>query len=272
MRVMINGLPGNMARLIAKTILGKTAYALVPFALTGPEINDKVVDVEGTEITLVKPEDRERLGQIKKEYPDMVIVDFSHPSAVNDNIDFYCRHKVNFICGTTGVDHAAAQSKVKDAGNIAVIAPNMGKQIVALLSMLQYAADNFPGAFAGYSLEIVESHQVGKADVSGTARAMIPHFNKLGLSAKDGDIKAVRNADEQRRMGIEEKYLPGHAWHTYSLKSADGSVEIGFKHNVNGRQIYADGVVDCLNYLQGKIAAGEKSKVYSMMDVLKGAL
>ncbi|MCC6933336.1 MAG: dihydrodipicolinate reductase [Deltaproteobacteria bacterium] len=270
MQIMINGLPGNMSSLAAKTIAKKSSYKIVPFAFTGPEITAASTSIEGQEIALIKPDGKAIIDQIKKDYGGLTIVDFSHPSAVNKNIEFYCSKKINFVCGTTGVDMAAAQKKIADAGIIAVVAPNTGKQIVALLSMIQYAADNFPEAFKGYSLEIVESHQRGKADISGTARATVPYFNKLGLPIKDGDIKPLREPEEQKRLGVPESFLGGHAWHTYSLKSPDESVLISFTHNVNGRQIYADGVVDCLDFLNKKGSAGESGKMFSMMDVLKG--
>ncbi|MCX6774207.1 MAG: dihydrodipicolinate reductase, partial [Candidatus Micrarchaeota archaeon] len=57
---------------------------------------------------------------------------------------------------------------------------------------------------------------------------------------------------------------------TYTLKAQDNSVLVSFTHNVNGRDVYIAGTIDALEYLAGKIAAGEKGKVYSMMDVLKG--
>ena len=41
-------------------------------------------------------------------------------------------------------------------------------------------------------------------------------------------------------------------------------------HNVNGRGTYADGTLDALKFLDGKIADGKTGRVYSMMDVLKG--
>ena len=41
-------------------------------------------------------------------------------------------------------------------------------------------AQQFPGAFAGYKLEVTESHQRQKADTSGTAKAVIASIAKLG--------------------------------------------------------------------------------------------
>lgn len=46
-------------------------------------------------------------------------------------VDFYTQHMMPFVMGTTGGDRAAINKQVEDAGLYAVIAPNMGKQIVA---------------------------------------------------------------------------------------------------------------------------------------------
>lgn len=34
----------------------------------------------------------------------VVVVDYTHPSAVNANAEFYAKHKLNFVMGTTGGD------------------------------------------------------------------------------------------------------------------------------------------------------------------------
>ena len=46
---------------------------------------------------------------------------------------------------------------------------------------MEMMADKFPGAFSGYSLQVQESHQRTKADTSGTAKAVVASFQKLGL-------------------------------------------------------------------------------------------
>ena len=46
-------------------------------------------------------------------------------------------------------------------------------------------AANFPGAFAGYSLEVTEAHQRTKADTSGTAKAVLGSFQQLGLQSRE---------------------------------------------------------------------------------------
>jgi 4-hydroxy-tetrahydrodipicolinate reductase len=126
-------------------------------------------------------------------------------------------------------------------------------------------------------LDIVESHQKGKADTSGTAKAMVEkldgspgYFNQLGIPFRKDQIRMIREPEEQLRLGVPEDALTGHGWHTYTLHSEDGTVLFQFTHNVNGRDVYAKGTLDAIRYLQKKIDAGEKGKVYSMIDVLKG--
>lgn len=201
-----------------------------------------------------------------------ISVDYTHPTAVNGNAEFYCSNGLPFVMGTTGGDRELLDATVKASAIAAVIAPNMAKQIVGFQAMMAYAAENFPNLFKGYSLEVRESHQKGKADTSGTAKAMVRYFNLLGTPYSEADIVMERDPERQQSLwGIPEAYLQGHGWHTYSLTSADQTVHFEFSHNVNGREIYAGGTLDAIVYLHGKLQTDAKGKVYSMIDVLKGA-
>jgi 4-hydroxy-tetrahydrodipicolinate reductase len=174
--------------------------------------------------------------------------------------------------GTTGGDRRELQATVESSSIAAVIAPNMAKQIVGLQAMMEFAADNFPDLFRGYALEVKESHQQGKADTSGTAKAMVGYFNKLGVSYSTDEIVMVRDPQEQKtQWGIPEEYLAGHGWHTYTLVSEDQTVQFEFTHNVNGREVYVQGTVDALLYLSEKVQAGARGKMFTMIDVLKGS-
>ena len=57
-------------------------------------------------------------------------------------------------------------------------------QVVAFQATMQMMAENFPGAFAGYSLNVRESHQRTKVDTSGTAKEIVTCFEKLGIPFK----------------------------------------------------------------------------------------
>lgn len=271
--IMINGLPGNVARILATRALADDRFALAPYSLTGPDIQEKQVDIDGFPIALVRPEEREQqVPALIEAHGRPIAVDFTHPSAVNANALFYCRRGIPFVMGTTGGDRAALQAAVEGSSIAAVIAPNMAKQIVGFQAMLEYAADTFPGLFTGYRLRVRESHQQGKADTSGTAKAVVQAFQRLGVAFRMEQIEMERDPAVQREVwGVPENHLAGHGWHTYTLDSADGTVRFEFTHNVNGREVYVHGTLDAVDYLKRKLAEGASGRVFSMIDVLKGS-
>ena len=272
-KVMVNGLPGNIARSVAGYLKTDRRFEMVPYSLTGPEIEAAEDRINGTAVKLIRPEQRDPdIEQIRQSCEKFLSVDFTHPSAVYSNAEFYCRCGLPFVMGTTGGDRQELEATVASSSIAAVIAPNMAKQIVGFQAMMEYAADTFPNLFKGYSLEVKESHQAGKADTSGTAKAMVGYFNRLGLSNSTDDIVQIRDPQVQKsQWGIPEKYLAGHGWHTYSLVSADQTVRFEFTHNVNGREVYVLGTVDALLYLSEKVQAGASGRMYTMIDVLKGS-
>jgi 4-hydroxy-tetrahydrodipicolinate reductase len=271
-KVMVNGLPGHMAGAVARHVLSDSRFALIPFSFTGPEISESETRIEDIAVRLVRPEDRDAaLSKVKAESADFISVDYTHPSAVNSNGDFYCANELPFVMGTTGGNRDQLKEAVLQSSTAAVIAPNLAKQIVGFQAMMAQAARLFPGLFEGYSLEIRESHQRGKADTSGTAKAMVKYFNDLGLPFLEADILKERDPERQKKLwGIPEEFLTGHGWHTYSLTSADGTVRFEFSHNVNGREVYARGTLDAIAYLHAKLQQGVRGKVFSMIDVLQG--
>ena len=271
-KVMVNGLPGKVSTKVAEHIAKEPGLTLLPFALTGPEISDKTVQIDSRSVQLTTPKERNTLiDTLKSEEGAFICVDFTHPTAVNDNADFYRKHELPFVMGTTGGDRQKLTDTIEASNICAVIAPNMAKQIVAFQAMMAYAAETFPGMFNGYRLEVKESHQKGKADTSGTAKAMIEHFNKLGTPFSKEQIVMERDPEVQKaEWGVPEEYLDGHGWHTYTLRSEDGTVFFQFTHNVNGRDIYARGTIDAITYLQEKLTQGAGGRVFSMIDVLKG--
>lgn len=271
-KIMINGIPGNVAKMLVRHAAGDNRFELIPHSLTGPEITDTEYHYNGLAISLIGPSRREALiDGIKGKCGEFIAIDFTHPAAVNGNVEFYCRHQIPFVMGTTGGDRQKMMDTVTASSVCAVIAPNMTKQIVGFQAMMAYAAEQFPGLFSGYTLKIEESHQQGKADTSGTAKAMVGCFNRLGVDFKENDIIMVRDPEEQKnRLNIPEAYLGGHGWHTYTLVSPDETATFQFVHNINGRDIYAQGTFDAVLFLGGMLRRGETGRVYSMIDVLKG--
>jgi 4-hydroxy-tetrahydrodipicolinate reductase len=97
-----------------------------------------------------------------------VVVDFTHPSTVMDNLKAAIDAGVHAVVGTTGFDEqrlAQLRSWLEGSTTGVLIAPNFG---VAAVLMMQFAAQ---AARFFDSVEIVELHHPHKADApSGTAR------------------------------------------------------------------------------------------------------
>ena len=268
--IMINGLPGNVASIIAGHALGDERVALLPHSLTGPEIQADQCTIGETVIKLIRPADRDsEMDAVEEKYGHFISIDYTHPAAVNENAIFYSHRGLPFVMGTTGGERDKLSRTVLNSNICAVIAPNMAKQIVGFQAMMEYAATTFPGIFRGYSLSVKESHQAAKADTSGTAKAMVSYFNRMGIDFSPQQIVMERNPQSQRtQWGIPEAYLSGHGWHTYRLTSPDKTVVFEFQHNVNGRDVYADGTMDAVCFLERKVKAGLSGQVYNMIDVL----
>ncbi|KAL7558608.1 hypothetical protein ACA910_019443 [Epithemia clementina (nom. ined.)] len=316
--VMVNGMPGPMATAAAEACLRK-GLKLAPFAMTGPEMEESTITVvdevtkRSANVFLIPSPQTDNivaqlqgLRQALQSNSDsssnsvLVAIDYTHPSAVNGNAQFYVQHQIPFVMGTTGGDRVQLLQTVQpldgdgDSAAIScVIAPNMGKQIVAMQSALQQLAQQYPGSFAGYTLQVTESHQKTKADTSGTAKAVIQSIQTLiGGGGGDGggdnntknsfnmdeDIQMIRNEQDALAFGVPEHALQGHAFHTYTLTSPDQSVQFQLQHNVAGRTIYAEGTADAVQFLAKKLLLQQqddsvKPRVYSMINVLEeGAL
>ncbi|MEA3463959.1 MAG: dihydrodipicolinate reductase [Patescibacteria group bacterium] len=270
-KVMVNGIPGNMASNVAEHVIDDDRFELIPYSFKGPEISRDKHNIYSMDIILIPMEDKKiAVGYLKEVYGGFISVDFTHPSAVNSNAEFYCKHDLPFVMGTTGGDRKLLEDTIMQSSILAVVAPNMAKQIVGFQAMMEYAAKTFPDLFKGYSLQVRESHQKGKADTSGTAKAMIRYFNELGIPFTEKGIIKERDPEIQKaKVGIPEKYLSGHGWHTYVLISEDQTVRFEFIHNVNGRDVYAKGTLDAIFYLYKKLGQGAKGVMLTMSDVLQ---
>ncbi|WIA40195.1 hypothetical protein OEZ86_013583 [Tetradesmus obliquus] len=269
---MVNSCTGRMGHSAAEAVV-RAGLTLVPFTLTGYSAGVAVsnIGVAGIPVEVVGKERRQDImNRIREQHPRLIVVDYTTPNCVNDNAQFYADNGVPFVMGTTGGDPQKVAAAAEAAGVYAVVSPQMGKQVVAFQAMMQLMADSFPGVFSGYSLSVVESHQRNKADTSGTAKAVVQSFNKMGLDFKENQIRKIRDRVTQlEAMAVPEDALDGHAFHTYTLRSPDQSVEFVFKHNVTGRSIYAEGTVDAVLFLAKKMQEGAQQKVYNMIDVLR---
>jgi 4-hydroxy-tetrahydrodipicolinate reductase len=267
-KIAMAGLPGKMSASIAELALESNDIELAPFALTGPGVALEQ-DIGNKKITLISIENKETFFKEIENAKVDIIIDFSHPNAVSGNVTEYTQRKLPFILGTTGGDYKKVETQVIESETPAIIAPNMALPIVALTAMFEMCSAEFPGVFSKYDLSVGETHQKGKADTSGTAKALIALLQKSGAKFSENDLSLCRDPDiQKKKWGIPEEHLTGHAFHTYDLFNSDKSAHFSFSHNVLGRKIYSEGTLDAVRFLAPRID-DKVTRSYNMIDVLK---
>jgi 4-hydroxy-tetrahydrodipicolinate reductase len=141
-----------------------------------------------------------------------VVVDFTRPDVVMDNIRFCIDQNIHCVVGTTGFDEdklATIAQWLEPKPELGVlIAPNFGIGAVLLMRFAQDAARFFP------SVEIVELHHPAKVDApSGTAartaRLVAAARRAAGVPAAPD---ATREADSlPGARGADVEGIPVHA-------------------------------------------------------------
>jgi len=135
------------------------------------------------------------------------VVDFTHPDAVMDNLEFCVGHGIHAVVGTTGFDAdrlATLEGWLAAAPEVGIlVAPNFSIGAVLMMRFAVAAAPFYE------SVEVVELHHPDKADApSGTARrtaeliaaarreagmAPVPDATSTGLDgARGADVDGIR--------------------------------------------------------------------------------
>ena len=123
---------------------------------------------EAPDMELVAAIDRDdSLEQLAQAH---VVVEFTHPGAVMNNLEWLIRHGKHAVVGTTGFDDERLTMVRNWLGSSpatgVLVAPNFGIGAVLMMHFAAKAAAFFESA------EVIELHHPNKADApSGTARA-----------------------------------------------------------------------------------------------------
>ena len=119
------------------------------------------------------------------------VVDFTHPDAVMDNLQFCISHGIHAVVGTTGFDTERLETlrgwltdaPADDERTGVLIAPNFS---IGAVLMMRFAAE---AARFYESVEVVELHHPDKADApSGTSRRTAELIAAARKEAGLGDI------------------------------------------------------------------------------------
>ena len=180
-----------------------------------------------------------------------VAVHFGSGRELPELLDICERDGLPLIQGSTNVD-------VPTGRNVVIInAPNLS---VPMIRFMAAAPAFLEAVIPGMELRIVESHQKGKKDTSGTARSIA---GKLGVP--EAAIASIRDPGAQRLLGVPPEHLDGHGYHYITL--AGQGVEIQVTTKVNGRATYAEGA---LAVAQALVSLPEPLRpgLYNLPDIL----
>jgi 4-hydroxy-tetrahydrodipicolinate reductase len=268
---------GKVAQVILKYLQNDPKIKVLPFVLAKLDDNDGLQwsNARKNNLSIIYPLDNKHLKSIlthtKEDEGPFIAIDFTAPAAVIPNAVSYIQTETPFLMGTTGGDRQFLKEMVREANIPAVIAPNMVSQIVMLGDMLKWAGQIYDKPLAGWTLQVIESHQASKKDPSGTGTAYAKLFQKLGAEidiTDPADFVVIRDREGSMEMGVPEEHLNGHGFHTYILRDPTGAVSINFEHNVLGREAYGPNVVKCVHFLHQKVANNE-SGFFEVSDVIR---
>jgi 4-hydroxy-tetrahydrodipicolinate reductase len=194
-----------------------------------------------------------------------VLVDFSSPTALEENLDAAAAAGVPVVIGTTGleerhhflIDHAAETIPVLQTGNTSL-------GVTLLAHLVQEAATRLG---EDWDIEIVETHHRMKVDApSGTALL-------LGDAAARGRGVDLAQDSERGRDGITGKRGTGTIGFAalrggtvagdHSVAFLGESERLTLSHMAENRTIFARGAVRACQWILGKPAGR-----YTMPEVL----
>ena len=177
-----------------------------------------------------------------------VVVDFTHPDVVMDNIKWCVGHGLHVVVGTTGFD-ASRLDTVRSwltegtSGNV-VIAPNFGIGAVLMMHFAQKAAPFFE------SVEIIETHHPNKVDApSGTAyrtaglvsAARAEAGTSPSPDATASEVKGARGADIDG-VRVHSVRLSGAIAHQEVVLGGHGEI-FTIRHDAMDRESFMPGVL-----------------------------
>ena len=174
-----------------------------------------------------------------------VVIDFTNPDAVLNNIEACIRSKSAMVVGTTGwYQHLQeVERKVLEVGGGLLYGSNFS---VGVNVFFEIAAAAAKGVSHGYSVRIIERHHAQKKDApSGTALSIQRIVSEVGKVKPE--ITSVREGDT---VGA----------HVLLLDGPDDTMML--VHDAKSRRGYAEGAVRAAEWLKGRSGFYEFRKIF----------
>lgn len=247
--VVINGVTGKMGRELVKAIAAAPDINLVGAVARSPELQGQdigeLVGIEALEVPVVNDLQASLVMATQERQPP-VMVDFTHPDAVYENIRTAIAYGVRPVVGTTGLSaeqiDELADFADKASTGVAII-PNFSIGIVLLQQAAIRASQYFD------HVEIIELHHNQKADApSGTAIQTAQLLEELGKSFNPPSVEeteklpGARGTRTEEGIRIHSVRLPGLIAHQEVIFGAPGQIYT-LRHDTSDRASYMPGVL-----------------------------
>lgn len=169
---------------------------------------------EADDLTLVAEVDKGDSLQLLVDGGAEVIVDFTAPAVVMDNLEFCIKHGISCVVGTTGFTPERLdklRELLADQPNVGVlIAPNFAISAVLTMHFAKQAAPFFESA------EVIEMHHPNKLDApSGTA---IHTAEGIAQARREADMGAQPDATDQSLDGARGALVDGIPVHAVRMQ------------------------------------------------------
>ncbi|KOP28001.1 dihydrodipicolinate reductase [Hapalosiphon sp. MRB220] len=250
--VIVNGAAGKMGREVVKAVAQASDMSLMGAIDTSPEHQGKDAgELAGLSEPLEVPITNQlepMLGYVagERHMQPGVIVDFTHPDSVYDNIRSAIAYGIRPVVGTTGL----SPEQIRDLTDFAdkastgcLLIPNFSIGMVLLQQAAVTASQYFD------HVEIIELHHNQKADApSGTAIQTAQMLAEMGKTFNPAIVKETEKlpgsrgsiADEGIR--IHSIRLPGLIAHQEVIFGAPGQIYT-LRHDTSDRAAYMPGVL-----------------------------
>ncbi len=248
--VLVNGAAGKMGREVIRAIAQSEDMTLVGAVDRNPQYQDKDAgELAGLSEPLEIPITNQfepMLAFAAQEKQPAVMVDFTHPSSIYNNIRSAIAYGVRPVVGTTGLS-AEQIGELSDFADKAstgcLIIPNFSIGMVLLQQAAASASQYFD------HVEIIELHHNQKADApSGTAIQTAEILAEMGKTfnptvvEETEKLPGARGSIANEGIRIHSIRLPGLIAHQEVIFGAAGQVYT-LRHDTSDRACYMPGVL-----------------------------
>lgn len=240
-RVGVIGALGRMGRMVCAAVADDADLNLVA-AIDRSHLGDPIGPVIGrSDINVRVSEEMDTLLQAEVE----VVVDFTHPDVVLQDVTWCVDHAISVVVGTTGLtqkDLDTIEQAIEDEGGESnvFVAPNFAIGAVLAERFALQAAKHFP------AVEVIEMHHDAKADApSGTALSVaekLTHARAIEYRGPDAEsLPGARGADLDG-VRVHSIRLPGLVAHEEIIFGGIGQT-LTIRHDSLDRASYMPGVL-----------------------------